>query len=341
MKAPAFWWDRPAGPAARLLQPFGALYGALTLRRMRRSGFRAALPVICIGNFTAGGAGKTPTALAMAAALAARGERPVFLTRGYGGTLSGPVVVDPQIHDSREVGDEALLLARRFATVVAADRAAGAQLAATLDGTVIIMDDGMQNPALAKDFTLAVIDGGVGLGNGLCLPAGPLRAPAAGQTRQIDAMLTIGAGPGIADALALGAEAGKPCHRTALTVDAVAAERLAGARVLAFAGIGRPQKFFETLGALYARIEAAQTFADHHVFIDDEATALLNAAEARKLLLVTTEKDWVRLKGTPALERLAGASFALPVRLDLPDELVDAAIDAIRHAQPRDKTSSS
>lgn len=327
MKAPAFWWQRPPGLAALMLQPFAALYGAATLRRMNKPGARAAVPVVCIGNFTAGGAGKTPTALALAEALIRAGERPVFLTRGYGGSLAGPALVTPA-HDAAAVGDEPLLLARVAPTVIARDRAAGAALAAQ-HGTVLIMDDGLQNPSLIKDFTIVVVDGGVGIGNGLAMPAGPLRAPAAAQAAHVDALLVIGLGIGITDAMELGAGAQKPVHRADFGVDAATAERLGGQRVLAFAGIGRPQKFFETLLGLYAKIEGAHPFADHHAYTDKEAGDLLAAAKARGLLPVTTEKDMVRLKGSPAKEALAAAALALPVKLELPQPLVTAALASI------------
>jgi tetraacyldisaccharide 4'-kinase len=327
VKAPDFWWQRPPALPALLLRPFGALYGAMTLARMRRPGRRAEVPVLCIGNVTAGGAGKTPTALAVAEALLAAGERPVFLTRGYRGSLAGPALVLPA-HTAADVGDEPLLLARLAPTVIARDRVAGAALAAS-HGSVIIMDDGLQNPALAKDFSIAVFDGGVGTGNGLCLPAGPLRAPAEGQARQVDALLVVGLGIGITDAMAIASAAGKPVHRTDFSVDPAIAERIGGARVLAFAGIGRPQKFFETLLGLYARIEGAHAFADHHAYTDREAADLLAAAKARNLLPVTTEKDMVRLRGSLEKEALAAAALALPVRLILPPPLVAAALAAI------------
>ena len=333
MKTPAFWSVRPPGVLARLLQPIGMIYGAATLRRMRQKGARAALPVLCVGNFTAGGAGKTPTALALAAALRARGERPVFLTRGYGGSLTAPTCVDLATHGADATGDEPLLLARAAPTVIARDRVAGAALAAELDATVIVMDDGMQNPTLAKDFTLAVIDGGGGFGNGLIFPAGPLRAPAAGQAAEADALLTIGFGAGAAEAVALAHATGKPVHRTDFSVDEALAERLAGQRVLAFAGIGRPAKFFDTLAGLYARIEIARPFADHHPYTEAEARALLALARERKLLPVTTEKDMVRLKGSPALIELSQEAVALPVRVALPDALIDAALQAISAAR--------
>lgn len=333
MKAPEFWWDRSPGFLAKLLLPFGALYGALTAQRMARTGRRAAVPVVCIGNFTAGGAGKTPTALSLAQALMARGETPVFLTRGYGSTATGVVQVDLARDDAQGVGDEALLLARIAPTIVSADRVAGAEAAAKAGASVILMDDGLQNPALAKDCVIAVVDGGAGFGNGLCIPAGPLRAPIAGQARFVDCVLSIGMGKGTTEAVALAKSAGKPVFRANFSVADAMADRIGGERVLAFAGIGRPQKFFETLIGLYAKIEGAQPFADHHAYTDADARGLLDAAKARKLMLVTTEKDLVRLRGTPALEELAAASLALPITLPLPDELIALVMARISAAR--------
>lgn len=334
MKAPEFWWDRSPGILARLLLPFGAIYGALTAARMARQGKRASVPVICIGNFTAGGAGKTPTALALAEALRGQGETPVFLTRGYGGTATGVVQVS-ETHDATAVGDEALLLARVAPTIVAADRVAGAAAAANLGATVIVMDDGLQNPALTKDITLGVVDGGAGFGNGLCVPAGPLRAPVEGQAAFVDAILTIGMGKGTTEGIALGALTKRPVFRANFSVDEAMADRIGGMRVLAYAGIGRPQKFFETLIGLYAKIEGAHPFADHHTYTDDDAAMLIEAANARGLMLVTTEKDMVRLKGSAGLEALAASSIALPIRLPLPEDLVALVVEKLSACRSR------
>lgn len=204
MRSPEFWWRPRPGAPARLLQPFGWLYGAVTRLRMCRRGADAGIPVICVGNFVAGGAGKTPTAIALAALLRSLGETPFMLTRGYGGALAGPIEVEPR-HGPRDVGDEALLLAAQARTIVARERAAGASLAKRLGASVIVMDDGLQNPSLAKDLRIAVVDGASGVGNGLCVPAGPLRAPLAGQFAATDAILMIGDGAA-GDAVALAAQ---------------------------------------------------------------------------------------------------------------------------------------
>ncbi|MFI4995620.1 MAG: tetraacyldisaccharide 4'-kinase, partial [Hyphomicrobiales bacterium] len=190
MRAPDFWWRRP-GLKARLLQPLGALYGALTARRMARRGVCSALPVLCVGNFVAGGAGKTPFAIEISRRLASLGEKPAFLTRGYGGSLKGPLLVGAE-HMAGEVGDEALLLARHAPTILARSRVAGAKLAEAQGASVIVMDDGLQNPSLAKDCTFALVDAETGVGNSLCLPAGPLRAPLDRQWPLVQGLVVMG-----------------------------------------------------------------------------------------------------------------------------------------------------
>ncbi|HEY8565538.1 MAG TPA: tetraacyldisaccharide 4'-kinase [Beijerinckiaceae bacterium] len=326
LEAPAFWQEPRPGLAARALQPLGALYGLLAARRMARRGARAALPVICVGNFTLGGTGKTPTALAIATRLEAFGERPAFLTRGYGGSLPGPVRVDPERHGSREVGDEPLLLARAAPTVVARDRVAGAALCARKGATVIVMDDGLQNPSLAKDLALAVVDAGVGLGNGLTFPAGPLRAPAAAQWPRVHGLILVGAGEAGAAVARAAEERGLPVLRGSLLPDPAVAEGMKGRRLLAFAGIGRPDKFFATLAELGAEVVLHRPFPDHHAYAAAEIEALVAEAARAGLSLVTTEKDLVRLRGDAATAGASGAIEALPVALALAEP---AALDAL------------
>ena len=319
MRAPGFWDD--GGPLAWLLAPAGAVLGGITTWRMSLAGAKAPVPVVCVGNFTAGGAGKTPTAITVAELLRQAGRRPVFLSRGYGGTVRAPVQVDPAVHRAAQVGDEPLLLARHGPAVVSPDRVAGAALAATL-GDVIVMDDGLQNPSLAKDLRLAVVDGAAGVGNGLCVPAGPLRAPVAAQLRQVDAVVLIGGGAAGAAVATWAAAAGVPVLTGSLVPDPAAAARLAGRRVLAFAGIGRPGKVFATLEALGATVGARHAFADHHAFSRAELDGLMQAAARGGMVPVTTEKDRVRLEGmlTPAQ---AAVLETLPVRLvlDAPEAL--------------------
>ncbi len=292
MRPPDFWNAGPDHPWARALAPFGAAYGALTARRMDRAGASAGCPVLCLGNFTLGGAGKTPAALAVAALLEELGRDPVFLSRGYGGRTAGPVRVDPDRHAAAEVGDEPLLLARRAPTVVSRHRPAGAALCRQLGADAIVMDDGLQNPSLAKDLSLAVIDAAVGLGNGLPFPAGPLRAPLARQWPHVGGLIVIGDGtPG--DGIARVAERrGLPILRARLVRES---EDLAGLRCFAFAGIGRPEKFFGTLAEAGAVIAGRRAFPDHHPYRDADLAALAGEALRLGADLVTTEKDAMRL----------------------------------------------
>ena len=318
MRAPAFWWRAPS-LAANALRPIGLGYGAVAARRMRRRGEQAGVPVICVGNFTAGGAGKTPTALAVAQRLIDAGERPVFLSRGYGGRLRGPVRVDPARHGALDVGDEPLLLARIAPAIVAHDRPAGARLAVAEGAGMIVMDDGLQNPSLTKDLTIAVVDGQTGVGNGLCLPAGPLRAPLSAQWPRVDAVIVVGAGAG-GDAVADEAERrGKRAIRARLEPDPATAALLRGRRVLAFAGIGRPEKLFATLEACGAQIIARQAFPDHHPFTARDMAGLAVRAEADGLALVTTEKDCARIETAPALRAYASRITPVPVQLVMDD----------------------
>ncbi|MFL5123375.1 MAG: tetraacyldisaccharide 4'-kinase [Microvirga sp.] len=318
MRAPAFWRAPQPTLAAQLLRPAAALYGGIAARRMRRPGERASVPVICVGNFTAGGAGKTPTALALARVLQELGAAPAFLSRGYGGRLAGPVLVDPTRHGAADVGDEPLLLARAAPTVVARDRPAGARLCAASGASVIVMDDGLQNPSLRKDLALAVVDGETGIGNGLCLPGGPLRAPLSAQWALADALVLIGEGEA-GTAVARDATArGKPVLRASLRPEADTAARLQGRRVLAFAGIGRPEKFFATLEASGVVIARRRSFPDHHRYRAAEVGKLLEEARAEALLPVTTEKDLVRIAALGP--ELAQAITALPVALVFADE---------------------
>ncbi|WP_237477743.1 tetraacyldisaccharide 4'-kinase [Lichenibacterium dinghuense] len=319
MRAPGFWWRARPGLAARALAPVGAILGAVAARRMARAGERAGVPVVCVGNFTAGGAGKTPVAAEILRQLVAAGHEPAVLSRGYGGAgAAAPVRVDPARHGAGAVGDEPLLLARVAPCYVGADRPAAARAALAAGATVLVMDDGLQNPSLAKDLRIAVVDGAVGTGNGLCLPAGPLRAPMARQWGTVDLVVVVGAGePG----RAVAAEAGLrrlPVLRAAVEPDARALGALAGRRLFAFAGIGRPEKFFDTLAEAGLEVAGTRAFPDHHAFTAAERDALLAAAAAAGAALVTTEKDRVRLPADfPAA--------ALPIRLafDDPETLAD------------------
>jgi tetraacyldisaccharide 4'-kinase len=247
--------------------------------------------VLCVGNLVAGGAGKTPVALSLAAALAERGRAVHLLTRGYGGRLKGPVRVDPERHGWRNVGDEALLLARQAPTWVARDRVAGG-LAAIADGAdAIVLDDGFQNPSLVHDLALLVIDGGYGLGNGRVMPAGPLREPAGDALARAGAVVLVGD-----DETGVLATVGSSrVVLRARLVPGTEGEQLAGRRVFAFAGIGRPEKFFRTLADLRAEVVGTAAFPDHHPFEPDEVMRLVEHAHAERARPITTAKDFVRL----------------------------------------------
>jgi tetraacyldisaccharide 4'-kinase len=318
MRAPDFWWQ-PRGLASTLLSPLGAIYGAVAAARLKRHGARGSLPVICVGDPTLGGAGKTPTAIAIAKLLIAAGERPCFLTRGYGGRERGPILVDPASHGADAVGDEALLLALVAPTVVAADRVAGAQFAKGANPTVIVMDDGFQNPALAKNFSLLVIDGACGVGNGRVFPAGPLRAPLAAQIEKARALVCIGKGVAGDAVTVLAARKDIPCFSARIVPDPLAAKKLVGQQVLAFAGIGRAEKFFRTLAELGAEVAERRAFPDHHPYSQGEAQELLATAKTQGLTLVTTAKDKARMTRVPELAALHAASVALPIVLEFDD----------------------
>lgn len=322
MRAPAFWWQRRPNLVARLLEPLGRVYGTLTARRMSRAGTDAGIPVICVGNFVAGGAGKTPTALALAALAERRGERPFVLMRGYGGRLAGPVEVDRDHHDAAGVGDEALLMAAAIRTVVARHRPAGAAFAKALGASLIIMDDGLQNPSLAKHLRLAVVDGPSGVGNGLCLPAGPLRAPLDAQLALTDAIILIGEGKA-GEAVARAAEAlGRPVLRARVTLSSRTRARLAGQSVLAVSGIGRPEKFRATLLDAGAVIRGELAYGDHHAYDAGDVEEIIAEARQRDALVATTEKDMTKLAPLwPDAER--HRLLVVPIRLSFaePDRL--------------------
>ena len=282
MRAPDFWRNR--GALARLLAPLGALYGAsVALKARMAAPFDPGIPVICVGNLTAGGSGKTPIAIAVADMLRAMGHKPYFLTRGYGGTERGPALAS-RGHSTSVMGDEALLLARSAPTIVSRDRAAGARLAKDKGATVLVMDDGHQNFALRKNLSLVVVDAQTGFGNGFQIPAGPLREPVRQGLARATAVMLVGDG-----APDLQGFSG-PVLRTRLAADGTA---FADTPVFAFAGIGRPEKFVTSLEQAGAHVIGSCFFADHHPYTDDEILEL--KAVAGSTMLVTTEKDFVRL----------------------------------------------
>ncbi|ERF83168.1 tetraacyldisaccharide 4'-kinase [Bradyrhizobium viridifuturi] len=317
MREPAFW-HRPTSWIASLLSPLAALYGAVAARRMRRPGADAGIPVICVGNYHVGGAGKTPTVLALAKLLRELDERPVVLSRGYGGRLEGPVKVDRDRHSAADVGDEPLMMAASLPVVVSRDRAAGLALARAQDASVILMDDGFQNPSVAKNVSLIVIDAMRGVGNGRVIPAGPLRAPLSPQLARTDALVVVGEGSAAAKIAADLASRGKPVLSARLKPDQASLAALGGERVLAFAGIGDPARFFNTLRSSGVDVVRSRAFADHHAFTADEIEQLTAGAKADALTLVTTEKDLARLRdprGMPASAQ-AIVPFAVTMQFD-------------------------
>jgi len=291
MRQPAFWQHAQGGIAAWALSPLAAMVARATARRVARAGFAVSVPVICCGNATVGGAGKTIVASDLAARLRARGVRVHMLTRGFGGSARGVLRVDPALHRPADVGDEALLLAALAPTFVSADRAAGARAAVAAGAQALIMDDGMQNPGLIKTLSLLVIDGATGFGNGQVLPAGPLREPVAACAARAGAAVLIGTDR-------TGARALLPPSLPLLCATlrpAPGVEALRGRRVLAFAGIGHPEKFFAMLAEAGVVLAATEAFGDHHPYREGEVARLIRRAAALDALPVTTPKDHVRL----------------------------------------------
>jgi tetraacyldisaccharide 4'-kinase len=318
MREPAFW-HRPSSLLSLLLMPLGALYGAIAGRRLQREGFDAGIPVLCVGNYHVGGAGKTPTVLALVKLLRELGETPVVLSRGYGGRLRGPVKVDPARHSAADVGDEPLMMARTVAVVVARDRIDGVALARSQGAGVIVMDDGFQNPAIAKDACLIVIDSDRGLGNARVLPAGPLRAPLLPQIERTDALIIVGGGGAAAAVAAEVTARGKPVLSGHLKPDEALVTALRGKRVLAFAGIGDPARFFRTLRAGGIEVVRERAFDDHHPFSQGEIETLTAQARRDGLTAVTTEKDLARLRKAEGLPLWASGVVPFAVTLEFDD----------------------
>jgi tetraacyldisaccharide 4'-kinase len=308
VRAPEFW--ARDGILPTLLSPLAALWAAGgALREATTLPWRAPVRVLCVGNLVAGGAGKTPVVLSLARLLMEHGRRPHLISRGYGGGARGPLRVDPARHEASEVGDEPLLLARAAPCWVGADRRAAAEAAIAAGAELLVMDDGLQNPALAKDLSLVVVDGTYRFGNGRVIPAGPLREPVERGLARADAVVLIGDGD-------------VACRPPVLHARLAPIEpNLAGHRVLAFAGIGRPEKFFATCRDAGAELAATRAFADHHRYTEAELRALLDHAASLGATLLTTEKDAVRLP--PAL-RARVAVLRVAVEWREPEKLLGA-----------------
>ncbi len=319
-EAPPFWWKAPDW-RAYALYPLSAAYGAIAARRMASAPrLKVDLPVLCVGNLTVGGTGKTPVAIALARQAIAMKLVPGFLSRGHGGGFSHPHIVDPHGDSARHVGDEPLLLAEHAPVAVTANRAAGAKMLTERGCDFLIMDDGFQSARIHIDYALLVVDAMRGIGNGHVIPGGPLRAPVVGQLRFADAILKMGDGDAADGAVRMAARANKPVFEA--HVRPRNPEAVAGRRVLAFAGIGNPQKFYQSLRQSGAELAATKSFPDHHQFMADELADLAAQADAAGLALVTTAKDAVRLRHAKAVPE----GFS--------ERLIVLEIDAVFEADP-------
>lgn len=324
--------------SAKLLTPVASAYGALSRWKARLSKpVQVPVPVICVGNITLGGAGKTPVALALAEYFQSQDYLLHFLSRGYGGKEKGPLQVNPQKHSAAQVGDEPLLLSRLAPTWVSADRAAGSAAAFKAGARLIIMDDGLQNPAVVKDFSILVVDAVAGIGNGQLFPAGPLREPLNEALSRTDAVLIVGIGHAGDGVEARARAHGIPTFRGILRATSPAP--LENRHVIAYAGIGRPEKFFQTMRDMQANMVARYSFADHHNYTERDAEMLLAKAERTSAELVTTEKDFVRLADAlPGTARasLRDLSVVIPARIiiDNFDGLVQQIQAAIARRTP-------
>ncbi len=326
LEEPSWWYGAGKDDLrVRALEPASRIYAWAARRRFEKHApYVSSLPVICVGNFTAGGTGKTPLSLAIAGMLKARGATPAFLTRGYSGRLKGPVTVNPAVDLATDVGDEPLLLARAAPTVLSRDRAAGARLIESVrTASHILMDDGLQNPHLAKSLTIALVDGARGLGNGKVIPAGPLRLPLEDQFALADAIVVNGGDAGAPHLERLKAAFPGPVLEARAVPELATTEPLRDRDVVAFSGIGNPQRFTRLLQAAGARALAVRAFKDHHPFSEADAAGLLELARTYRAQLVTTAKDRARLSGLAgARGELAAAAHVVEITMEL---------------QPRDK----
>lgn len=331
--APPFWWEKPDW-RARALWPVSKAYGAITSYRMRTAvRERVDMPVLCVGNFTVGGTGKTPVAIALARHAKKTGLKPGFLSRGHGGSTSQPHLVDPHDDSARHVGDEPLLLAEHAYTVVTPDRAAGARLLEKSGCNFVIMDDGFQSARIHLDYSLLVVDGRFGVGNGHVIPAGPLRAPLIDQLRHTTAILKVGREEAGDVVVRLAARAGRPVFHARTRIRKP--DRFARRQFLAFAGIGHPLKFFESIEQAGGVVKIARPFSDHHFYSGEELSELATAAETEGLELVTTSKDAVRLRQGAApksfVEKLNLLEIDAVFEVDnVPARIIEETVEAWR-----------
>ena len=309
MKTPKYWQSNSL--ISKLLTPLGRLYGLATNLRLKLvKPQKAEIPVICIGNITAGGTGKTPVSISIAKMLATDMYHPIFVTRGYGGKLQN-VLVNNKKHTAQDVGDEPLLLAEQAPVVVNADRYAGAKLALKEGADVVIMDDGFQNPGLYKNLSFLVFDGHFGIGNGKIIPAGPLRETFENGIKRADALII------------LGKDKHNLAERTKLPIfyghTETAQTAINQENVVAFAGIGHPQKFYHTLSQQGFNVVETFDFPDHHYYTKDEIEKILQRAKELQAEVYTTSKDFVKI---PAIYHKSINVLEIAVVWNKPDELL-------------------
>jgi len=328
MKTPEFWSRR--GPAAMAFLPLTPLWWlAGRIRQAIASPYHAPVPVICVGNLTAGGVGKTPLVAWLYDRLVARGVHPAILSRGYGGSSGGPLWVDPAAHDAGLCGDEPLMLADGRDVLIARDRARGARMIAERGAhDLIIMDDGLQNPYLRHSLAIGVFDGGSGVGNGWLIPAGPLRVTLSSGLAGLDLAVINGV-----DETGLSRQLPSHIERYAarLHPERGVIEDLAGAPLLAFAGIGRPKRFFASLEAAGGHVVKTLSFADHHPYSQHDLMQILEDAQRHGAEMITTQKDWMRL---PPDWRARVAMLPVSLEIDRADDLLARVEAAIRRDGP-------
>jgi tetraacyldisaccharide 4'-kinase len=301
-EAPPFWWEPPDW-RAYALYPLSRVYSFVATRRMinaRRE--KLDVPVLCVGNFTVGGTGKTPVAIALAKQAKKMHLTPGFLSRGYGGSIGEPHVVDRKHDSARQVGDEPLLLSDHAITATTPNRIAGAKLLMQRGCDFLIMDDGFQSAQIHMDYALVVVDGRYGIGNGHVLPGGPLRARLIDQVRFATGIVRMGDDKAGEAVVRQAARAGRPIFEA--WTRARGADKFANRRFLAFAGIGHPDKFFDTVAKVGGTIVMSRSFPDHHFYSNDELKELVHTAETAELELITTAKDFARLRNGTARQDL-------------------------------------